>query len=61
MDARGFFGVSNEVNRGYNNIVVDILVKGEIDEETLRNIANFSPAYEMVTKAIPVQLTITIN
>ncbi len=61
MDARGFFGVSNEVNRGYNKINVDIRAKTDTDEETLRNMLNYSPVYEMVSKAIPVEVKITIE
>jgi uncharacterized OsmC-like protein len=61
MDARGFFGVSDDVNRGYNNINVDIKAKSSADEETLRELASYSPVYEMVSKAIPVELNITVE
>ena len=60
MDARGFFGVSNEVRRGYNRIVVGIRARASVDEETLRNLASYSPVYEMVSRAIPVELSITL-
>ena len=61
MDARGFFGVSDDVNRGYSKIRVDIRARTSADEETLRNMASYSPVYEMVSKAIPVELNITVE
>jgi len=61
MDARGFFGVSDEVNRGYNKINVDIRARTSTDEETLRKLISYSPVYEMVSKAIPVKVNITIE
>jgi uncharacterized OsmC-like protein len=61
MDARGFFGVSDEVRRGYNRIVVDIRARASVDEETLRKLASYSPVYEMVSRAMPVELNITLN
>lgn len=61
MDARGFFGVSDEVNRGYNKINLDISAKTLVDEETLRQLMSYSPVYEMVSKAIPVETNITIE
>ncbi len=61
MDARGFFGVSDDVRRGYNRIVVNIRATASVDEETLRKLASFSPVYEMVSRALPVELNITLN
>ena len=60
MDARGFFGVSDKVRRGYNRIVVDIRAKTQADEETLRTLASYSPVYEMVSRAIPVEMNIML-
>lgn len=59
MDARGFFGVSDNVSRGYNKVNVDIRCKTQADEETLRKLISYSPVYEMVSKAIPVEVSIT--
>lgn len=61
MDARGFFGVSDDVNRGYNRIEVDIQARTSADEETLRKLASYSPVYEMVSSALPVELKITVE
>ena len=61
MDARGFFGVSDGVNRGYNNVNVEIRAKTSVDEETLRKLISYSPVYEMVSRAIPVEVNIIIE
>lgn len=61
MDARGFFGVSANVSRGYNKIKVDIRIKTLADEKTLRNLLSYSPVYEMVSKAVPVEVNISIE
>lgn len=61
MDARGFFGVSNDVKRGYNKVRVDIRTKTLADEAVLRNLISYSPVYEMVSKAIPVEINMTIE
>ena len=61
MDARGFFGVSNEVRRGYSRIEVDIRARTAADEATLRQLASYSPVYEMVSRAIPVEMRITLT
>ena len=59
MDARGFFGVSDKVNRGYNQIRVDMQVKSNADIETLRKLASYSPVYEVISRSVPVDLKIT--
>jgi len=61
MDARGFFGVSDDVNRGYNKVNVDIRARTSADETTLRKLIGYSPVYEMVSRAIPVEVNITIE
>ena len=60
MDARGFFGVSDEVRRGFSRIVVDLRARTSVDEETLRKLASYSPVYEMVSRAMPVEMNIVL-
>ena len=59
MDARGFFGISDEVNKGYERISVNMQVKSDADVETLTKLAMYSPVYEMVSRSIPVDFTLT--
>jgi uncharacterized OsmC-like protein len=61
MDARGFFGVSDDVSRGYNKVNVDIRATTPADDETMRKLISYSPVYEMVSRAIPVEVNITIE
>jgi len=55
MNARGFFGISDKVNKGYERIRVNMRVKSNADVDTLTKLAMHSPVYEMVSKAVPVE------
>ncbi len=59
LNAKGFFGISGKVNKGYERIRVEMLVKSDADAETLTKLAMFSPVYEMVSKAVPVEFKLT--
>lgn len=59
MNARGFFGISDDENRGYKGIRVEMQVKSPADVETLTKLAMYSPVYEMVSKAVPVDFSLT--
>lgn len=59
LDARGFFGISAEVNKGYNRIRANMRVKSDADVETLTKFAMFSPVYEMLSRSIPVEFNLT--
>jgi uncharacterized OsmC-like protein len=59
MDARGFFGISDEVNKGYERIKVNMRVKSDADVETLTKLAMYSPVYEMISRSVPVDFTLT--
>ena len=61
MDTRGFFGISNDVNRGFNKVNVDRKARTPAHEQTIRKLAGYSPVYEMVSKAIPVELNVTVE
>lgn len=59
LNARGFFGISDDVKRGYDDIRVDMKVRSPADVATLTKLAMYSPVYEMVSKAVPVDFTLT--
>ncbi|XOV80259.1 MAG: OsmC family protein [Aestuariibacter sp.] len=61
MNAAGFFGVSKSEVRGFQKIKVIIDAGIETSKETLQELISFSPVYEMVSKAIPVDLQINLN
>jgi uncharacterized OsmC-like protein len=59
MNARGFFGISDEVKKGYERIRVNMRVKSDADVETLTAMAMHSPVYEMISKSVPVEFSMT--
>lgn len=58
MNARGFFGISGEVRKGYERIRVNMRIGSTASVETLKELAMHSPVYEMVSKAVPVELVL---
>ena len=59
MDARGLFGISDQVKKGYSHIRVNMRVKSDADVDTLTQMALYSPVYEVVSGGIPVDFTLT--
>jgi len=59
MNTRGFFGISDDVSKGYERIRINMQVKSDADVETLTNLALYSPVYEVVSKAVPVEFNLT--
>ena len=60
MDVRGLFGISEDVRKGFNKVSVEIRVKSKASVEELTELAMFSPVYEMVSKALPVEFKLII-
>ena len=59
MNARGFFGISDTVNKGYSQIRVNMRVKSDADVDTLTALAMYSPVYEMISRSVPTEITLT--
>lgn len=59
MNSKGFFGLSDEVSKGYERIRVNMRVASSASVETLTALAMNSPVYEMVSKAVPVEFIMT--
>ena len=59
MNVRGYFGISDDINRGYERIRVDMQVKSDADIETLTKLAMYSPVYEVVSRSVPVDFKMT--
>ena len=59
MDARGFFGISEDVKKGYKRIRANMRVNSDASVETLTKLAMFSPVYEMLSRSIPVDFNLT--
>jgi len=61
MDVRGLFGLSDDVRKGFNKVTVNMRVKSEANVEELTEMALYSPVYEMISKSVPVEFTLTTN
>jgi uncharacterized OsmC-like protein len=55
LDSRGFFGLSDEVSKGYESIKVKMRVASSASVKTLTALAMNSPVYEMVSRSVPVE------
>jgi uncharacterized OsmC-like protein len=58
IDLRGFLGLSDQVRKGYQQIRVRMRVKSAAGAETLRELAMFSPIYDVVSNSVPVDVRI---
>jgi uncharacterized OsmC-like protein len=61
LNSKGFFGLSDEVSKGYERIRVKMHVESQASVETLTELAMHSPVYEMVSKAVPVDFTLVTS
>jgi uncharacterized OsmC-like protein len=58
IDLRGFLGLSDKIRKGYQNIRVRMRVKSTAKPETLRELATFSPVYDVVSNSVPVDVVV---
>ena len=58
IDLRGFLGISKDVRKGYREIRVKIRVKSKGDVAVLRELAQYSPVFDVVSNSLPVKVTI---
>lgn len=58
IDIRGFLGLSDKVRKGFQSIRVNMRIKTDASIETLHELAAHSPMYDVVSKSLPVALTI---
>ena len=55
LDVRGMLGLSEESRKAYNAVRVRMRVKAEADTDTLRELAMYSPVYDMISTSLPVE------
>jgi uncharacterized OsmC-like protein len=58
LDLRGFLGISPEVRKGYSEIRVKMRVQSKGSPAVLRELARFSPVYDVVSRALPVEISV---
>jgi uncharacterized OsmC-like protein len=55
LDVRGFFGISDDVRPGYQEIRVNFKVKTDVENvETLKELTRLSPVYDVVSNGTKV-------
>lgn len=63
LDLRGFLGLDPNVPKGYKNITLQVRVAGDLSEEKKREVVRlgceFSPVYNMVSKAVPITVELS--
>lgn len=59
MDVRGLFGLSDDVRKGFSKVVVNMRVKSEASVEELTEMALYSPVYDIISKSLPAEFTLT--
>jgi uncharacterized OsmC-like protein len=58
MDVRGMLGLSDEVRNGFNRVQVRILVDSNASASVLKELALFSPVYDIVSRSLPVEVSL---
>ena len=58
LDLRGLFGMSDDVRKGYQDVRVHMRVKSTSSAEELRELAMYSPVYDIVSNSLPVAFTL---
>ena len=58
LDLRGFLGISADVRKGYREIRVKMRVKSTASPHVLRELAQYSPVFDVCSRALPVKIEI---
>ena len=58
MDVRGMLGMSDEVRKGFNHVQVRMLVDSAESAATLKELALFSPVYDIISKSLTVDFVL---
>lgn len=58
LDLRGFLGLSTEVRKGFSKVRVRMTVDSTASMSTLRELAQHSPVFDIVSNSLPVELTV---
>ncbi len=58
LDIRGLLGLSEDVRKGYQHVRVKMRVQSDETADALKELAMFSPVYDIVSNSLPVELVI---
>ena len=59
MDVRGLFGLAEDVRKGFDKVSVTMRVKSDADADVLTELALYSPVYDVISRSLPVEFTLT--
>lgn len=59
LDVQGFLGLSAQIRPGYKEIRAHFTVKSDASPEQLRELAKFSPVYDIISNPVPVNIHIS--
>lgn len=58
LDLRGFLGLDPNVRKGYRSVRVEMQVDSDASPAVLRELAQFSPVYDIVSHSLPVEVVV---
>jgi uncharacterized OsmC-like protein len=58
IDLRGFLGLSEDVRKGYQAVRVRMRVKTNAQPETVKALTQMSPVFDVVSKSVPMTVSI---
>jgi uncharacterized OsmC-like protein len=58
LDLRGFLGLSDKVRKGFHTVRVQMRVRSSASAPLLRDLAKFSPVYDIVSNSLPVEVSV---
>ena len=58
IDVRAFTGITDEVPKGYQEIRITFRVESDAPAEKLAELAQFSPVFDTITRAVPVTVNV---
>jgi uncharacterized OsmC-like protein len=61
LDIQGMLGLSDSIRKGYQQIRVRFKVQSDADAETLRELCNFSPVFDIVSNPVPVAIEMNVT
>lgn len=58
LDLRGFLGLDASVRKGYRTVRVHMQVDSDASPATLRELAQYSPVFDIVSHSLPVEVVV---
>lgn len=58
LDLQGFLGLSDAVRKGFHTVRVGMRVKSDAPASVLKALTTYSPVYDIVSKSLPVEVTV---